>query len=232
MPVGVSLGALVDQLRHEIGASTGAGQGVNVRDAQKHTLRTTQQRLHDEWAWPHMVVETDESILAGQRYYTFDPTLLFQRVQWTKVKWNTSWLPVFERADFTELYNSQDSDEDERADPIQFWRHYDTGQYEVWPLPESAQTLRWRGTKKLNDLVAEDDIAELDDRVIVLFAAARWLKRLKSMDADNVLAEANSHLNRLKGQGIKRGQSVVGGCTQRAGGFPGGDWTVRTNRIA
>lgn len=211
MPVGTSLVELVDQFRFEIGSSTGAGQGVNTRDAQRHLLRATQQRLWLDYAWPHMKVETDESLLAGQRYYTFDSRLDFHRTEWVKVRYSTQWQRVSFQADFSPLYNVSDSDADVRQDPVQFWRHYESGQYEVWPIPASAQTLRFRGVRNLSPLTEDAHLADLDDRVIVLFAAARQLKRNNSTDADNVLAEANTHLNRLKASSVKSDTIIIGG---------------------
>lgn len=213
MPVGVSLLSLLEQFRHECGLSTASGQNVNLRDRHKQVIRNTQQRLWDEHQWPHMMIEVDEPILAGQRYYTFDSTLAFGRIEWAKVKWETQRYPVDYKPDFACLYDIHDSAEDERNDPVRYWRHYETNQYEVWPLPESAQTLTFRGVKNLAAFVAESDVASLDDRLIVLFAAARELKRQKSPDADNVLAEANTHLNRLKAQGSKSKPFIMGGGT-------------------
>lgn len=235
MSVGTSLVELVDQLRYEIGASTGAGQGVNTRDAQRQLLRSTQQRLWLEWAWPHMKVETDEALLPGQRYYTFDPRLDFTRTEWVKVRYSTQWQRVDFLADFAPLYNISDSDADVRRDPVEIWRHYEDGQYEVWPVPASAQTLRFRGVRNLSPLTQDANTADLDDRVIVLFAAAKHQKRVNAADADNVLAEANSHLIRLKAGGVKSDTIIIGGGTAQEyadsyRGF-GPDWDLRVAPI-
>jgi hypothetical protein len=54
------------------------------------------------------------------------------------------------------------------------------------------------GTKILDDLIQESDVAELDDRLIVLFAAAELLARQKSNDAKIKLSQAERRLMMLR----------------------------------
>ncbi len=212
MPVGTTLGELVADLRAELGASASPAQGASLLATWKHLLKRTQDRLYNDFDWPHLIVERDEALAAGQRYYTFDDTLDFSRIFAAHVKDSEQWQPIKEGFN-TELYNAEDSDEDVRSDPVRAWRHYETNQFEVWPVPLSAQTLRFRGVKKLGPLISNSDTAELDDHLIVLFTAARLLKKSKSEDADNVLAEANTHFQRLKANSIKSAPFIMGGGT-------------------
>jgi hypothetical protein len=52
---------------------------------------------------------------------------------------------------------------------------YESAQFEIWPLPATAGALKIGGVKALNALDNPSDRAELDDILIVLFAAAEWL---------------------------------------------------------
>jgi hypothetical protein len=60
--------------------------------------------------------------------------------------------------------------------------------------------LQFIGKRKLGNLVANEDTADLDDRLIVLFAAAEILANQKSEDAQAKLSLANERYARLKGR--------------------------------
>lgn len=210
MALGTTLAELVAALRAEIGASPSPSQGVNALAGYQQLIRRTQDRLHNDVAWSHLIIDADEALLPGERYYSFQPTLDYLRITSVRRKFGATWQTVFEGI-VPQYYNLIDSDAGVRSDPVQRWRHYLTGQYEVWPIPSTAQTLRFRGVGRLRALVADTDTADLDDTLIVLFAAARKLRDLKSESADSVLAEANSHLNRLKAHNSKGSPFILGG---------------------
>ena len=88
-------------------------------------------------------------------------------------------------------------------------------QIEVWPLPASAQTLRVVGIRELRSLISNSDVADLDDQMIVLFAAAKILKAKKAEDWEDTLSAANSR--RIKMRGRTKGASkmtIYGGGDQ------------------
>lgn len=93
-----------------------------------------------------------------------------------------------------------------RIDPIEKWDIIDTGtgtpQIEVWPLPASNSMLRFRGVRALRPLIADGDVADLDDVLIVLWAAAELRAGKGDEKAKSALAQRR--LNRLKGNGSKR----------------------------
>ena len=83
-------------------------------------------------------------------------------------------------------------------------------------MPSSnGQKIRFKALKKLDPLVAVTDTAELDDNLIVLFAAAEVLARTKAADAQAKLAQANTHYARLKGKGVKYDRFIYGGGLDR-----------------
>jgi hypothetical protein len=109
-------------------------------------------------------------------------------------------------------YNAFDADRGQTTDPVIKWRHYEGNQFEVWPVPAAEnQVFRFKAIKKLPSLIAVSDRAELDDNLIVLFAAAEYLTRTKAEDAQVKLSMAQSHYNKLKGRGMKNDKFVFGG---------------------
>lgn len=176
MAYGQTFQKLMQDLRAEIGHATAASVGQSENDSLKVLLQRTQEVLYDDYDWPHLTgVWKDVDMVAGQRYYTFPSGLNFQRAIRASVLWNGVWeeLPVgFD----TTAYTTYNSDDDERSDPPLRWRLYDRTQFEIWPIPATADaTVRFIGTRALGALVADSDIADLDDRLIVLTAAAEKL---------------------------------------------------------
>jgi hypothetical protein len=211
MARGTQLSALVDQLRAEIGASTNVAMGVNMLPNLKQLLRRTQDRLWVEFDWPFAFIERDEPLLNGQRYYTFDNEIDFDRISKAEVKWSDTWRSLAYGIG-AEQYNTSDSDAGEKEDPVTNWRHYEGNQFEVWPVPASDDAkIRFKAIKKLPPLVNDSDVALLDDNLIVLAAAAELLARAKSDDAPAKQQAAITLLAKLKGQGIKTDVFVLGG---------------------
>lgn len=206
-----SLLSLRDQLRAEIGASPSVSMGVNTIEQFDHLLRRTQERLWQDFDWSFGVIDRDEPLLAGERYYAFDPDIDYDRIMCAQVKYSDLWHPISYGIGTDEM-NNYDSDQGEASEPALRWRHYEGNRFEVWPIPTTNnQILRFRAVRKLPPLIATTDTALLDDTLIVLFAAAEHLARTKAQDAAAKLSQAQSHFNRLKGMGLKTDRFVYGG---------------------
>ena len=83
-----------------------------------------------------------------------------------------------------------DSDLDERSWPVERWQVYEGEQIELWPIPaDDANTTSLEGRIKVvgirspRPLVDDADRADLDDRLIVLYAAAEALAARGADDA-------------------------------------------------
>lgn len=176
MARGQTLGKLLTDLRAEIGFATASGVGQSENPALKVLLQRTQELLYDEHDWPHLQgVWYDVTLSAGQRYYNLPTELNYERVVRASTLWGGVWQPITVGFD-TSAYNFSDSDNDQRADPPEKWRLYNATQFECWPMPAtSGGKIRFIGTQSLGAFEAESDVAALDDRLIVLFAAAERL---------------------------------------------------------
>lgn len=211
MARGKTLGELVTMLREEIGDATSAGLGQNNLPHLKRILQRTQEFLWNDHTWPHLRVYREEVLQAGQRHYSFPADLDFDRVENVHVRYDEDWRPVVYGIEQAH-YNVSDPELNEREDPVVRWQAHEGDQYEVWPLPATnGLRLRFEGIKKLAPLVADVDRADLDDNLIVLFAATEILARRQSADAKTKENLATRLYNKLKGQQSKKGMFVMGG---------------------
>lgn len=212
MARGTQLLSLIAQLRAETGRTQNVAVGVDEVENLKVILARTQETLYDEYEWPHLRVQRDISLTAGGRYYNFPSDLNFDRIQDVKLKYNGVYTDV-ERGILFDDYSVYDSNADtpDRSFPVLKWDIRHTGsteQMEVWPIPSDDAKLYLFGTKKLSNLIQESDRADLDDRLIVLFAAAGILARQKSADAKNKLSEAERRLMMLRRNGQAASKTV------------------------
>jgi hypothetical protein len=183
--------------------------------------------LYEAFNWPHLIVEADEQLLPGERYYTFNNRLNRDRILSAHVKWSNSWTPL--KYGFnTTIYNASMPEGAYRADPVQLWRFWEDNQYEVWPTPANNQLLRWRFVRHLNPFDSNSDISDLDSNLIVLFSAAEILKGMKSPLAESKNQLAQGHFAKLKSQMQKTTMFVSGGIQVPS---HNSDWTLRTRRI-
>lgn len=220
MARGTTLGQLVNMLRAECGDATSAALGQNTLPRYKQVLQRTQEFLWNDHTWPHLRVWREEVLQAGQRYYSWPSDLDFNRIEADKtaVRYDDTWRPVLYGID-PEHYNAQDPELDERDDPVIRWQAYESDQFEVWPLPATnGLRMRFYGIRKLNPLIADTDRADLDDNLIVLFAASEIMAKKRGGDVDVKGAAAKRLYERLKGQQSKAGMFVMGGGRDPASG--------------
>ena len=201
MARGKQLLSLIAQLRAETGRTQNVAVGVNEVENLKVVLARVQETLYEDHQWEHMNVERTITLAAGTRYYDLPSDLNFDRIMEMKLRYNTVYVELERGIGFDE-YSVFDSNAStpERSWPTQNWDVRFTGtteQLEYWPIPNQAGTAYIRGTKVLGDLIQEEDTADLDDRLIVLFAAAEILSRQKSNDAKVKLGMAEKRLSQL-----------------------------------
>lgn len=207
MPRGTQFGELVARFREEAGHANNYALGQNVQDPIKTKLRRIYRRLHADFNWPHLVVERDETLQAGERYYSFPSDLSFDRLTdvWVRENGRDLWYDLRYGIGLPSL-NAIHSDSGEREDFPCAWELHENEQYEVWPIPEtSGHTLRFRGLSRPKALTNDEDTVDLDDDLIVMYAVGEQLARERSSDAELVLQQARSHYMRLRANSQKTG---------------------------
>lgn len=221
MARGTTLGELVTKLRLAARYDPNPALSLNQVEMMKQLLRDTQERIYDEFDWPFLRIRRDKALAAGQRYYDIPTDLNLERIIAVDVHYGARWLPV-ERGITLDDYSGIDSDADQRSDPVLRWEAMDTGpgvQIEAWPVPASdGALLRFTGIKNLSPLVEESDRADIDDQIIVLFAAGELLGGAKNPAAQIKFSQAAKRLELLQGRVTKRRNNsfVLGGddCLQ------------------
>lgn len=220
--------ALVAQLRAETGRNQSVAVGVSELDNLKEMLRRVQEQLYDDYPWPHLRVQRTVDLVQSGRYYDFPTDLNMDRIERVALKYSGQYVDIERGIEFQD-YTIYDSNADTPAEntPARKWdiRFTDTDeQLEIWPIPASDdQTLYLFGTKNLAPLIEESDRAELDDRLIVLFAAAEMLARQGSKDAKAKLEQAQGRLQTLRRNSMNNTKTIQMGL---------GDWRNKDkNRI-
>lgn len=205
--------SLIAQLRAETGRTQTVSVGIDEVENLKEMLRRVQEQLYDEYDWPHLRVQKTISLAAGQRYYDLPTGLNFDRIEDVRLEYNDVYQGIdrgIELEDYS-IFNSN-ATTPERSSPSLKWDIRYTGsteQIEVWPIPnDNIQTLYFLGTQSLSDLIQESDRADLDDRLIVLYAAAEILARQESKDAQAKLEQANKRLATLRKNSIKKAPMI------------------------
>lgn len=217
MARGTTLGQLVNDLRIEVGLDPNPALSMNVDAQLRQKLRMEQERLYDEFDWPFLRITFDLPLQAGERYYDVPATLNLERIEKVDYQWAGKWYPV-NRHIGTDQYNIYDSDADLRIEPAERWDVKDTGsgeQIEVWPIPPGdGNLLRFTGIRKLAPLLNDPDRADLDDQVLVLFAAAEQISDQKK--AAEKRQKAVTRLHTLEGRvtHTRSNSFVLGGAPQ------------------
>jgi hypothetical protein len=203
MARGTSLGKLVDMLRIEARYDPSPALSLNMQPLFVQKLSAHQERLYDEFDWPFLKVQRDKTLAAGQRYYDIPLDLNLERIQRVDVRYGDKWLPV-NRGITLDHYNALDPEMDVREDPVRRWDVQDTGdgaQIEVWPIPVTdGLALRFTGIRKLKPLISNSDVADLDDMMVVQFAAGELLASAKNDAAQLVLGQAKKRKETLTGR--------------------------------
>lgn len=219
MARGTTLGNLVNDLRSEVGHSLNSNLGSSMRDVLINSIQRVQRRLWDDYSWPFLRVRRDIDLQDGARYYDLPADMVFERIERVEFKYGDIWESVSYGIG-RDQYNQYDSDRDIRSWPIYRYDNYENNQIEVWPIPNQnidattgSGKLRIHGIRNLSALVEDSDTADLDDQLIVLYAAANILTRQRQADAGGKLQEANAHYMRLKARLSKSDTFVMGAET-------------------
>lgn len=204
MARGKQLIQLVGMLREEIGRATSVAVGIDDLPGLKNKLNRTQEVLYDGYAWPFLrQIFPLKPLLADEQYYDFPAGLNLERLESVYVWYNnlpkelTRGIGIHEYA----VYNSQIG---VTSEPAIRWDVRWTGtatQFEIWPIPSgNDQQIQFTGIRDLRPLVKDSDVADLDDQLIVLFAAAELLAKQGSESAEVVAGAAKERRRILQGR--------------------------------
>lgn len=189
-------------LKAEIGSNTTSGVATASDFEYNQILSDVQQWLWTQHQWPFLYTHEDIVLSVNTRYYNYPAIVSLDYPTTVETKWGDYWYPV-DYGIKGDQYAISDPDRNQTLDPAERWQIYSATQFEIWPVPATAQTLRFWGTRSLatlkNGSVFDDTkVADLDDLMIVYYAAAEKLQRLKQADAQTKLTKATALFNRLR----------------------------------
>lgn len=202
MARGASLLELVGELRVELGRAPNLSVGPGDIPMLQRTLRRVQKLLWTNYDWPFMrQVFPVIPLQAGEQFYDPPDGLDLNRIESAAV-WTNDTPSEIKRWITWEQYASHNPGV--RGDPVMAWdvrtdQADFTSQIEVWPTPASDQYgLQIIGIRNLRPLVHDADLCDLDDELIILFAASQMLARQGTKDAPLVAQMAQDHLAKCR----------------------------------
>lgn len=213
-----TLQEMVANLRSEAGHSRDITQGTNAEPTLKYILKRTQEELWTAFIWPELALRDDRPMVAGTYLYDYGTTLKFDQIReaYSTSTGNNSgrWNSVVYGIGEAKIVPGVSGANTNTSDPVQFWEAAGD-KFRVWPTPNSATYLRFKGNRELNPLVSNSDPSTLDATLIILFAASELLARSKAEDAANKLQKAQRHLTKLLGNQVsaKNKISTLGGSS-------------------
>jgi hypothetical protein len=216
---GTTLTKLLDMYRAECRMSLNVNHNTVDRDRQIAHIQRTQEWLWEDFNWPTLRVERTIDLAAGQKTYEPPEDMHIDRIEKAEVWYSQAYLPLRPGIDAVH-YTAYNPDLDQREWPPRRWRITEDEQIEVWPLPSQdadTTTLEGRvkltGIRNLRALVTGTDVADLDDRLIILFCAAEYLAGSGGKDASLKLDQANKRYGKLRGAQQKRRVTRMFGCS-------------------
>ena len=205
MARGTTLIKLLNDLRAEARLSLNAAHNNQQRDVQVHMLERKQEWYWRQFDWPHLRVERFIEVQNGQRFYDMPNDLDIDRIQKIEIKHDDVYCPLRWGIE-AEQYAAYDSEKDERQWPPQRVQITEHEQLEVWPIPDADYDpatqdgrIKITGIRKLRPLVRDNDVADLDDDLLILHCAGEILAAAGSADAQLKIDQANALFAKLKG---------------------------------
>jgi len=223
MASGTTLANLRGMLLAEIGDYSTPN---TTRTGELNTLLSNMQKLlASKYSWPFLEQYFEINVPSGTQYPSFPTTIdsglnetipLDRNRPWNAyVFWNNIYQSVEYGIDQT-YYNWMNFALGQAMDPIQRWRFraninepVGSNTIEIWPVNVLPQTLRFVGQRSVQSLVQETDTCDLDDLLIVYFAAAKILKRMKQADAPDMAQLAMERLKEIRAGLPTQGRDIV-----------------------
>lgn len=209
MARGKTLEWILNSVRAEARLSLAPAANIQVRDPHILLIQREQERLWEDFNWPHMRIYPTIPLQSGQHIYALPDNLSMDRVETIEVYDGGRWKPL--RPEITDRdFETYETSLDQRSWPAEAWRANADDDIEIWPIPDQNAnpatlegTLRVTGIRNLSTFVAVGDTADLDGRLLSLYVAAGILAAAGANDAQLKFEAANKLYTKLKGKQTK-----------------------------
>jgi hypothetical protein len=196
---------ILDMLRAEARLSMNPAHNRQIRDAHVNMLQRQQNRLWDDFTWPHLRVQRLKPVSSGQRYYSPPDDILIDNIERIEIYDGGTWRRLVPGINGSH-YSAHNSDLDERAYPPMAWAIHEDEDIEIWPISDTNSDpatqegmLKFTGIRNLKPFFDDADRADLDDNLLVMFASAELLAAQGAKDAQLKLDQANQIYRRQRG---------------------------------
>lgn len=202
MPRGTQFGDVIQAFRAEVRQSSQVNVGADSLPHVMQLIVRTQRMLYAKYDWSFLRPPMQTIALsAGQRYYDCPAELNIDRIERAVLKLGQNLIRMDRGIQF-EDYAIWDSDDGVRSSPTLKYDFRWTGtslQVEAFPIPADSLNSMWfKCMRPLRQLVDMSDPLDLDDDLVVLFAAAEELAAQKAADAPIKMKAAMAHLASLQ----------------------------------
>lgn len=203
-----TLDEMLDALRIEARISQNSAHGLHLKDQHTYLLNRVQDDLYLNYDWPSLNTDAYVDLDPGTRYKGYPKNVDHTAIESVYAK------DIGSGNNFYEIkmgihpahYNARDpEDKSQRATPIVKWQNYippegptNHNMFEVWPVPDRATRLLFRGKRKCQRMVDGHEYSTLDGPAIVMHAAAEILAAQKAEDAALKLNKAQERIRTLK----------------------------------
>ena len=191
-----TLGELRSTLARRLGFGATGSAGINAGLLDSF-LQNAQDQLYPQFDWRHRIKYDEKVTGSGQSLYDYaedcDPIRITEVAIWD----GACWVPMKEG--ITWGMRSDDS----QTIPCRYERFE---QMEVWPVPDSAYTIRRYYVASPARFTQDNDRASIDDALILLHAIANAKLHYKQADGQGYGNQLNALMRQLKAK--NRGASV------------------------
>lgn len=216
---GKTLLELLNQLRAECRLSLNPAHNNQWRDTHVYLLQREQEMLWEEFTWPHLRVERQIAVQAGQRFMAPPADLKLDRIERLEFRYGLEWLKMTYGIGAVQ-YSLWNSDLDIRSWPVARWKIVENEMIELWPIPSNNAdpvtldgNIKFWGIRNLKPLVDDNDRADLDDHLIVLPVAIKHLEAYGKADSKLLISQLQRRLQKLRGELSKTGPIKLFGGT-------------------
>ncbi len=203
MPRGTTLANVLLALKAELGYNLTASVATADDQQLYRLIDNEQKRLAADFDWAFLNKYSDVAATVAAQNLTLPTDIVFERPTIVERRFNNLWQDI-SHGITGEDYNVVDSSVGRTMDPIQKWQMNSSGgTFEVWPIPATAQTVRFNGQRPITSLLTSSaydptKTLDLDDLLVVLYVAANRLMRMKQQDAQLMLTRAENRLQMLR----------------------------------
>lgn len=192
-----TLGELRSELARRLGFGATGSAGINAGLLDSF-LQNAQDQLYPQFDWRHLIKYDEKVTGVGQSLYDYpddcDPT----RITDVAISYGGLWVPMAEGITF-----DMRSVADSATVPCRYERF---AQFEVWPNPDAAYTIRRYYTASPSRFTQDNDRASIDDALILLHAIANAKLHYRQPDGQGYGTQMQAMMRQVKAK--NRGQAV------------------------